>query len=146
MAEGPIQPDYLAYPMVYLYRHYVELMLKEFLLSAKRAGLIQLPENWECNHNLKKLWDRIHPLLGELFPNEPERDATNAKRLIYELHTRDQFSQEFRYPTSREGKGHLADMERLDIDNFFDAMRRLAGFLDGMSGQFADYLDHPRSV
>ena len=73
--EGPIQPDYLAYPMVYLYRHYVELMLKEFLLSAKRAGLIQLPENWECNHNLKKLWDRIHPLLGELFPNEPERST-----------------------------------------------------------------------
>jgi hypothetical protein len=33
----------------------------------------------------------------------------------------------------------------VDIDNYFDAMRRLAGYLDGMCGQFADYLDHLRS-
>lgn len=113
--------------------------------SAKRAGLIQLPKKWECDHNLQRLWDKIYPLLGELFPDEPERETVNAQRLIYELHGRDQFSQEFRYPTDREGRTHLADLERLDIDNFFDAMRRLAGFLDGMSGQFADYLDHLRS-
>ena len=61
----PIKPDYLAYPMVYLYRHYVELMLKEFLLSAKQAALIHLPKKWECDHNLKRLWDKILPLSRE---------------------------------------------------------------------------------
>src|ERR1051325_2873076 len=144
--KDPVKPDYLAYPMVYLYRHYVELMLKEFLLSAKHAGLIHLPKKWECDHNLKRLWDKICPLLGELFPDEPERDTVNAQRLIYELHERDQFSQEFRYPTDREGRKHLGDMDHLDIDNFFDAMRRLALFLDGMSGQFVDYLDQVGSA
>jgi hypothetical protein len=144
--EDQIKPDYLAYPMVYLYRHFVELMLKEILQSGSQAGVVELGKNWKCDHNLKRLWDKVRSVLSPLFPGEPRRDLANAQRLIYELHERDESAQEFRYPISQEGKKHLANMERLDIDNFFDAMRRLASFLDGMSGQFADYLDHLRSA
>src|SRR5437762_1489081 len=43
--EDPIKPDYLGYPMVYLYRHYVELMLKELLQSGSQTGIIKLGKN-----------------------------------------------------------------------------------------------------
>ena len=37
---------------------------------------------------------------------------------------------------------HLADMQRLDITNFFEAIRKLVGILDGTSGAFIEYLAH----
>jgi len=143
--EGPIQPDYLAYPMVYLYRHYTELMLKEFLQSATQSGLIELPKDWKCDHGVKTLWDTVKPLIRRLWPDEPERDTENAQQLIYEFHVRDPISQEFRYPTDRSDKQHLADMDRLDIANFFDAMRGLAAYLDSVSSAFIEYLAHHRT-
>lgn len=137
--------DYLVFPLVFLYRHYVELRLKELLQSAEQ--LLELPRDWKCNHQIENLWRELKPLLRRIAPGEPERDLQNAERLIIELATGDPYSFEFRYPETKEGRRHLADRERLDIVNFCDALRKLSGFLDGASMQISVYLqDRPNET
>jgi hypothetical protein len=62
-----------------------------------------------------------------------------------ELSVHDPISFEFRYPENTEGKRHLADMERLDVVNFYTAMSQLSAFLDGASMSISVYLDEKRS-
>src|SRR5439155_10370488 len=95
-------------------------------------------------HNIDHLWQTLKPLLREASPEEPQHDFGNAERLMLELAARDPISFEFRYPEDTEGKRHLADMERLDITNFFTAMGHLSAFLDGASMAISVYLDEKR--
>jgi hypothetical protein len=134
----------LAFPMVFLYRHYTELRLKELLQSG--AELLDLPKDWKCSHRIDNLWQRLKPLLQQVWPEGSERDLLNAERLLLELAARDPISMEFRYPEDRDGKRHLADLEHLDIANFFSAMRQLSAFLDGASMGISAYLDDKRSL
>jgi hypothetical protein len=137
--------DYLVFPLVFLYRHYVELRLKQLLQSSAR--LLELPRDWQCNHQIDNLWHVLAPLLRRISPDGRERDLQNAERLVIELATRDPYSFEFRYPETREGRRHLADLERLDVVKFCDAMRKLSGFLEGASMQISVYLqDRPNKA
>ena len=139
-----LSDDSLVFPLVFLYRHYTELRVKELLQSVHH--LLDLPKDWKCSHHIDDLWKTLKPLLQRAAPHEPERDFTNAERLILELARRDPISQEFRYPEDRDGKRHLAELQCLDVGNFFTAMGQLSAFLDGASMAISVYLDEKRSV
>lgn len=132
-------PDYIIFPMVFLYRHYVELRLKELLQAAD--SLLELPRDWQCDHNLDYLWNLLRPRLAQISPSEPDRDSQNAGRLIAELSARDKTSFAFRYPVDKSGNSNTRDLDHLDVDNFVRAMRQLAAFLDGASMAISVYLD-----
>jgi hypothetical protein len=134
--------DCLVFPLVFLYRHYVELRVKELLLSA--VGFLDLPENWKQNHDIAALWHVLKPLLRQVFPDEPERDLLNSERLMLELATRDPSSFEFRYPESKDGQRYLEDLERLDVVNFIDALRKLSAFLEGASMALSVFIEDKR--
>lgn len=135
--------DCLVYPIVFLYRHYVELRLKELLQSAEQ--LLELERNWQSNHKIAELWEVLKKLLQKIAPSEPACDLQNAERLVIELATRDPDSFEFRYPETKDGRKYLADLERIDLVNFCDAMRKLSGFLEGASGLISFHLSSTES-
>lgn len=135
--------DLLIFPLVFVFRHYTELRLKELLQSA--AELLDLPPNWRCKHRIKNLWLRLRALLQRIEPKGSNRDLVNAERLLLELAARDPISMEFRYPEDNDGKRHLADLQRIDVVNFYTAMSQLSGLLDGASMAISVYLDHKRS-
>jgi hypothetical protein len=135
--------DSLIFPIVFLFRHYTELRLKELVQSA--ADLLDLPADWKCKHRIDILWHRLKPLLRDVEPDGSERDLDNAERLLLELAARDPISTEFRYPEDMDGKRHLADLQRIDVVNFFMAMSQLSALLDGASMAISVYLDHKRS-
>ncbi len=57
--------DYLVYPLIFAFRHYLELRLKELTL---RAGLLQgEPETIAKEHRLEHLWLRVRPRLERAF-------------------------------------------------------------------------------
>ena len=113
-------PDYFIFPMVFLYRHYIELRLKELIQST--ASYLSLPSDWPYVHDLARLWDIVHPRLARISPEEPASDAANAGRLVKELALLDQLSSGCRYPVA-----DTAAFEHLDVDNFFHAMRQQIG-------------------
>ncbi len=139
-----LSDDSLVFPIVFLYRHYVELRLKELLQSAERY--LDLTQGWESNHDIGALWAHLARLLPEIFPDEPEADLKNAGRLLLELAGVDPFSFQFRYPEGTKGQKYLEDFERLDIVSFIDAMRRLSAFLDGASMALSVYTENQRTI
>lgn len=139
-----ISDDNLIFPLVFLYRHYVELRLKELLQSSEQ--LLGLPQGWQSDHDIAKLWSHLESYLVEIFPDESEIDLQNSARLLRELAEGDPFSFHFRYPESKKGKEHLKDLERLDVVSFVDAIRKLSAFLDGASMAISVYQDNSNSI
>ncbi|HUK83425.1 MAG TPA: hypothetical protein VLZ12_12425 [Verrucomicrobiae bacterium] len=132
-----VHRDHLVFPLVFLYRHYVELRLKETLQAASR--LLELPQDWKCDHRLDNLWKRLRPLIDRIWPDAPKADGDHVEAMIREFSERDAVAMEFRYPVTKEGKRTLTDLERLDVHNFHSAMKQLAAFLDGVSEGIAVY-------
>jgi len=139
-----LSDDSLVFPIVFLYRHYVELRLKELLQSAE--SYLDLPRSWRSDHDIGVLWGHLARLLPEIFPDEPAADLQNAGRILHELAEGDPFSFHFRYPETTKGKKHLEDVERLDIASFVDAMRRLSTFLDGASMALSVYTGNQKTI
>lgn len=139
-----LSDDCLVFPLVFLYRHYAELRIKELLLSAGR--FLDLSIEWKRNHEIEALWHILSPILQRIFQNEPERDLQNAERLVLELATLDASSFEFRYPETQVGKRYLEELERLDVVNFFDAMQRLSSFLDGSSMALSVFIENKQHL
>lgn len=135
-----VSDDSLIFPLVFLYRHYVELRLKELLQAA--SGFLGLPKDWASNHEISALWKHLKDLLFKIWPEASEEDFENASRLLLELATEDPLSFHFRYPESKAGQKHLENLERIDVSSFVDALRRLACFLDGASMALSVYAEN----
>lgn len=123
--------DFLVYPIVFCYRHYVELTLKRLHKIIADADEVNRPELW--GHDLKKMWDTILvDINGRLDSNEREAlDA--ASELIAELDGADRKSQTFRY-------GQTIPFGRVDLSHLKRVMAKLATFLDALADYWsADY-------
>ena len=131
--------DVLVYPIVFLYRHYVELQLKEIaVIAARLAGrTTKVP----AHHKLLDLWREVRKAVVEVggFANE---DLTRAEKYLKQLDTADPRSETFRYPYTVKGERIQMPVGILDLEAFRNAMTRLGNFLD--SG--VDYLAEMQKV
>jgi len=121
--------DLLVYPIVFLYRHHIELMLK-FLIQDMHRMLDKDPPSKDIlkTHFLRKLWGDLEGLTDEWKGRDwkSEPDAQSAARLIRELDKADPKSEMFRYPSDH-------DMEFLEMRSMRNAMAALCNFLEAMS-------------
>ena len=118
--------DFLVYPIVFCYRHYVELTLKRITKIVAEVDGSKRPE--PRVHNLGNLWNSLLFEMGQrIDPNE--REAFDAvSELIAELDSVDRKSQTFRYVEA-------IPFDRVDLQNLKVVMERLATFLEAL----ADY-------
>lgn len=120
--------DFCIYPIVFLYRHYVELRLKETILYARR--LLNQEACIPNHHDLFRLWQERKQLLlqAKLFP--PEDEEAIAEGLIKELADADPKSFAFRYPVDTKGAPALPNIRLISVKILRDTMERLGNFLD----------------
>jgi hypothetical protein len=123
--------DVLIYPIVFNYRHYVELRLKEIIIGLKHCHGID--ENVKLVHDIKILWSELKKLYQEFEEDNNTEDFENAERVIFEFAKIDPRSTAFRYPTQT--------MSKVNIRNFGEVMDRLANFLDCLSDLTEHYRD-----
>jgi hypothetical protein len=94
--ENGIDQDFLIYPIVFMYRQYLELRLKELLKSG--SILLDLPlgkkEAW--GHDILLLWKKTRPILERIWPKSEWYDLIEER--IAELASADPDSMSFRYP------------------------------------------------
>ena len=91
-------------PMMFLYRHYLELHLKSLLKDAGEALDEQQPI--PPRHYLLNLWGRVRTLLLRMRPNA-ESELVRADDLIRQLDSWDATSFAFRYPVDKSGAASL---------------------------------------
>jgi hypothetical protein len=123
--------DTLIYPICSLYRQYIELRLKEII----RDGYIVFKINRGVpkHHKLFELWKEVKGIASRLWPDESGNVLENLEHLIEEFDTVDFDSQDFRYPTKKDGSRTLTGITHINVRNLRDVMGRIANLLDGIS-------------
>jgi hypothetical protein len=141
--HSPFMIDAVVCPLVFLWRHYIEIRLKEIIISAS-VLLGEPPSTVEKSHNLDFLWKKARSLLRRaLSPNE--KQLAQADHAIAEFHKHDPTSQAFRYSEDMEGKPSAPTQTQINIPNFNRQMRQLARFLEGMSINISVLIDEYES-
>lgn len=148
--------DFLVYPIVYLYRHHIELTLKSIIQVASFLTDYTLTEKDSDTlgrHDLAKLWNLARPLLNPVCelggsPTLPPDDLDGIDSYILQLHTHDPDGQRFRYALTKskglKGKriSSLPDsLKHINIRNFAIALEKLADYLDGLDAWFGNLIE-----
>jgi hypothetical protein len=135
-AAGEAMLDEMIIPIVFLYRHYIELTLKEIIMFGRDVvgtGKGFPTKRDEKPHNLKGLWDEVLTLLTAHYGAAIPAEADNVTSCIEDLDAHDPNSFSFRYPSDKNGKPYLTGIRHINIRNLYKTMDRLASFLDCIS-------------
>jgi hypothetical protein len=137
--------DTLFYPLGFLWRHYLELRLKDIIVNAKLA--VRAHPEFRFKHSLKDLWEDAMPLLLRTNPTGTS-ELAHVEPIVMELDARDPDRAEyFRYPSDTRGKVTAGPQPDVDLENFHATMMSAADVLDPMArhlnamGAFIDYLE-----
>jgi len=95
-------PDMLFMPIAYLYRHSLELQLKQIIKLGTDLGVVEdnkkLRDTLSC-HNLHKLWNCVKKAVDELdSESSSTEDFSSAEQIIQHFHFIDKSGQSLRYP------------------------------------------------
>lgn len=124
-------PDYLFFPVAYLYRHHLELMLKELVRLGVRMGALEACDDCLARHNLHKLWNRAKEVIKEAWPDSPDDDLRAVEQVIIEFHKLDPSGQAFRYARDTKGNRHLGSTAKhVDMINLKRTVDAVSSFLD----------------
>ena len=128
-------PD--AYPVVFLYRQYLELRLKQLLVA---SGLL-LDEEGKApsTHKLIPLWKRLRPRLEHLYrDNRSMHFYDSIESRLAEFDAVDAGSYAFRYPVDNAEAPNLQGLNVINVKRVGDVVGAMAQILDGAS----EALDH----
>jgi hypothetical protein len=133
--------DFLVYPIIFLYRHHVELMLKRIIkriLYLIDARLTEDQKQHLERHRLDLLWRDLRMMLPRMCEavGWEEIDAAHIKGVdeyIRQLSELDADSLSFRYSHSKKGKESLPrSLKNINLRHFGELMTRLANYLYGI--------------
>jgi len=124
----------LIFPVLFLYRQYIELSLKEIIGYAQYLSKDSVRQG---GHNLKNLWAAARSYIKKYHKEISETEFTAAEDIILELHEIDPTSQASRYPIVKDkskGRGLVSsfefDAKPVNIDRLYNKMQKLHAFLE----------------
>ncbi len=137
---SPVE-DFRAYPVVFLYRHALELYMKAVILvgtpmlTIKGIGEINREELLK-NHSLDSLRQNLEKVFDayewEWDLGIPRfRSLDDFRKTIAELHSVDARSDAFRYPLNTKGQPSLKSHFRFDLFEFCEVLDNLLPALEG---------------
>lgn len=125
-------PD-LVMPIMYCYRHAVELRLKRLWtvagwLERETAPTAKLP----AIHDLLKLWETVQPIISSRAPahRRSRFEVETAEGVIKELAELDPNGVSFRYDKTVKGEPSLSAGVSINLENMWTVMPKLLELLD----------------
>ena len=125
-------------PMLYCYRHYLEVSLKFLIEDAHsvtyESDCVDIKIDLQKEHGLMPLWNeakrQMAAALGE--PTDPSDDSDKqVERLINEFHQFDPSSQTFRYRLDKQGRPQEDSIPPTDLEQLIKTMRGLRSYFSG---------------
>jgi len=137
-------PRFLVFPIVFLYRQYIELRLKEIIRDGNR--LLDSPEAFPQHHRLDDLWEQCRRILEQVWPEGPAEHLDAVEECIHQFSQVDPTSTAFRYPTDAKGKPSLPGLRQIGLRTLSEVMARIGTLLDGASIGIFVHLDHKHEM
>lgn len=132
--------DFLVYPIVFLYRQYLELRLKELIHVSSRL----LDQNIDIPraHNLLSLWRKVSPNIEQVWADsQTKADLEAIEDRLKELSNIDAGSYAFRYPEDTKGTPTLVGMRHINLRWLKNVVQAISNVLDGSSLGMGEYLN-----
>jgi hypothetical protein len=137
--------DTLVFPIVFLYRQYLELRLKQLIRDG--CQLFDQSASFPKKHELDRLWAECRPILSKLESPVPTSDLEAVDEAIAQFCAVDPTSQAFRYPTDKEENPSLpADLRYINLRNLAEVMERIGSFFDAAAMVISVYLEQKREI
>lgn len=114
-------PDYEAYPVVFLYRHALELNLKNIIYKAALLSAFHRMSDIDGTlysaHKLPPLASRAAQVLQKLFPEDPgiRSIADDLEYVAQDFSEIDDASFTYRYPIQKDGSPVVAQTQNVDL-------------------------------
>jgi hypothetical protein len=145
LLQAPHFSDYSAYPVVFLYRHALELSLKHIIYRCAKLGALRyidaIANQLHNNHRLPELMAAAAASLELVFPGDSFLAAliTGCRQTCIELSAIDPDSFAFRYPMNKKGEYSTPEHLALNLSSFAEHMSELLEELDtvrfGLAGE-----------
>jgi hypothetical protein len=130
--------DALVYPVLFLYRQYIELQLKDTIRLARIW--LNLGSDFPKTHRIDELWKELHRYLMTISPDDSPDTLIEIGRLVDEFAKVDPLSMAFRYPEDKAGAKSLPGIERINLRNVREVIGKMSIILEGANIQLDEYL------
>lgn len=122
----------LIFPILFLYRHYIEIQLKYFISTYGRHANIE--PNW-TTHDLVVLWREFEKIL-DVFQADDVSTESIVRRIVAQFAKMDPQSFSYRYPCDRDGNLVPIRNNVLDLKTLKDVMNGVVGYFEGCDSYF----------
>lgn len=133
--ESNRQRDILIYPILFLYRHCLELHLKYIINTY--GPHVGIEPDWKT-HNLTALWKKFTNVLDEFGTEDPDDADPIVGGVVAQFAKIDPGSFSYRYPCDVSGNLIPVDQNALHLETLRDVMDGVFGYFSGCDG----YLDN----
>ena len=140
--ESGRDQDFLVYPVLFLYRHHLELLIKQIIGLA--LALAEDPDKHQYkkdDHNLNNLWPLAQKLILEVDDSYRPSDFKIVKEVVKALHQADERATDFRYARRNDGIRSLEGIHYVNTRRFGKKMGEASDLLDGVDNGLRYLLD-----
>jgi hypothetical protein len=134
------------FPILFLYRQFIELELKWIFLvysdsdtSAKKKLI-----RGERAHDLINLWEKAKPIVLE--GATLQEDVAIVEDYIMQFHELDKSSSSFRYPINKNLEQILDSQRRINLPNLRQRMDELYHFFNGLDVMLSNIRDYRQDM
>jgi len=139
--ENAGHPDVFLYPVAFLYRHYLELQLKNIILIGAELAEEGLDPKATWGHDLKKLWATAKKAVFNVWPGGDPNELKVADVAVAEFSVLDFDGQCFRYFEDAKGNTNLKNAPRIIcLGNLQSEMNAVFDLLTGIETGMRDCL------
>lgn len=106
----------LVYPVMYLYRHFVEISIKDILALARSFTWVSESKPKRLGHSLADLWKELLDYVGMLHGTDAAQELDEKHgALVGKLHAIDPSGDRFRYPLNTSGDAQFGMSLQIDL-------------------------------
>lgn len=133
--------DTICYPLVFLYRHIVELYLKYAYIEIQRRSEQEIKQLLKIGHDLEKLWSFLKPDIVIL----SQRinlcvDIKAIEHYITSISKEDKMSIDYRYPITKNAQVIHNKSSYLNVKNLYDKMNLFYNYFENTISCLKDQL------
>jgi len=129
-----LNADYLVLSIIFLYRHYIELLLKSMIQAGYQLLSNEYNDKKYQHHKIAELWKDCRKVIEKKYPDTDKEKLDVVGNIIDQMSIIDPGSIDSRYPTQRDGSLTMEDLKEnqlyINLQNLQEIMDSIYNFLN----------------